>query len=292
MIRRELGRGSFGVVYLAYDPRLRREVALKVPRGEVLLSGELRARFRNEAMAAAGLDHPNIVAVYEAGEEGPCCFIASAQANLAMLLEKTGRIDEAERSARRAAVLRVSLTKDFPNTPWHFLRLAEAHRGLARLQIQRGDFAEARRLREQSVAATRAALAIAPENTEFRRLLASECASLVETLISLRKHDEATRCAAEFASLVHDSAKEILRAGSFMSQCVPLATADLELTGSRRAELAEAYAKRAIELAGEAARKGYRDVDALRKDKGFDSLRGRTDFSALLAGMVTAPGAR
>ena len=78
VIRRELGRGSFGIVYLAYDPRLRRELALKVPRGEVLLSSELRARFRNEAMAAAGLDHPNIVAVYEAGEEGPCCFIASA----------------------------------------------------------------------------------------------------------------------------------------------------------------------------------------------------------------------
>ncbi len=78
LIRRELGRGSFGVVYLAYDPRLRRELALKVPRGEVLLASELRARFRNEAMAAAGLDHPNIVPVYEAGEEGPCCFIASA----------------------------------------------------------------------------------------------------------------------------------------------------------------------------------------------------------------------
>ena len=78
VIRRELGRGSFGIVYLAYDARLRREVALKVPRAEVFLTPELRARFRHEAMAAAGLDHPNIVPVYEAGEEGPVCFIASA----------------------------------------------------------------------------------------------------------------------------------------------------------------------------------------------------------------------
>ena len=72
------GRGSFGIVYLAYDARLRRELALKVPRAEVFLTPELRARFRHEAMAAANLDHPNIVPVYEAGEEGPVCFIASA----------------------------------------------------------------------------------------------------------------------------------------------------------------------------------------------------------------------
>jgi eukaryotic-like serine/threonine-protein kinase len=77
-IRRELGRGSFGIVYLAFDARLHRELALKVPRAEVFLTPELRARFRQEAMAAAGLDHPNIVPVYEAGEEGPVCFIASA----------------------------------------------------------------------------------------------------------------------------------------------------------------------------------------------------------------------
>ena len=78
VVRNELGRGSFGIVYLAYDTRLRREVALKVPRAEVLVTPELRSRFRHEAMAAAGLDHPNIVPVYEAGEAGPVCFIASA----------------------------------------------------------------------------------------------------------------------------------------------------------------------------------------------------------------------
>jgi eukaryotic-like serine/threonine-protein kinase len=77
-VRRELGRGAFGIVSLAYDPNLRREVALKVPRSEVQVTPEIRARFRHEAMAAAGLDHPNIVPVYEAGEEGSVCFIASA----------------------------------------------------------------------------------------------------------------------------------------------------------------------------------------------------------------------
>ncbi len=77
-IRRELGRGGFGVVYLAHDPRLDRAVALKVPRADALATPELRQRFFQEARAAAALDHPNLVPVYEAGEAGPVCFIASA----------------------------------------------------------------------------------------------------------------------------------------------------------------------------------------------------------------------
>jgi WD40 repeat protein/serine/threonine protein kinase len=77
-IRRELGRGNFGIVYLAYDPRLNREVALKVPRVNALADPQLRERFQREARSAAALDHPNVVPVYEAGEVGPVCYIASA----------------------------------------------------------------------------------------------------------------------------------------------------------------------------------------------------------------------
>src|SRR5262245_4170769 len=77
-IVRELGRGGFGVVFLARDPQLQREVALKVPRPDALVTPELRERFRQEARAAAGLDHPNLVSVHEAGEVGPICYIASA----------------------------------------------------------------------------------------------------------------------------------------------------------------------------------------------------------------------
>src|SRR5262249_51866924 len=78
LIRRELGRGAFGIVFLAHDPHLRREVALKVPRAEVLVSPEARQRFLREARAAAGLDHPNVGPGYEAGEGGAVCYIASA----------------------------------------------------------------------------------------------------------------------------------------------------------------------------------------------------------------------
>jgi WD40 repeat protein/serine/threonine protein kinase len=77
-LRRQLGKGGCGIVFLAYDPRLQREVALKIPRPEMLMSPDARRRLIREAQAAAEFDHPNLVPVYETGEIGPVCFIATA----------------------------------------------------------------------------------------------------------------------------------------------------------------------------------------------------------------------
>src|SRR4051794_34018664 len=77
-ILRELGRGGFGVVFLAIDPTLGRKVALKVPRPEALIAPEIRRRFLREAEASSRLDHPHIVPVYEVGQEGAVSYIASA----------------------------------------------------------------------------------------------------------------------------------------------------------------------------------------------------------------------
>jgi WD40 repeat protein len=77
-IVRELGRGGCGIVFLAFDPTLGRHVALKVPRPEMLRTPELHARFVREAKAAAALEHPNVVPVYEAGELGAVWYITSA----------------------------------------------------------------------------------------------------------------------------------------------------------------------------------------------------------------------
>ena len=65
-MRERLGDGGFGQVYLAYDPRLDRDVALKVLK-EPDPSDRVMERFFREARAVARLDHPNIVAVHDAG---------------------------------------------------------------------------------------------------------------------------------------------------------------------------------------------------------------------------------
>ena len=74
-LRELLGDGGSGKVYQAYDPRLDRDVALKVLK--LAEPGErVKQRFFREARAAARLDHPNIVAVYDAGYDEDRCWIA------------------------------------------------------------------------------------------------------------------------------------------------------------------------------------------------------------------------
>jgi serine/threonine protein kinase len=77
-IVRELGRGAMGVVYEATDPQIGRAVALKTVRLDALSinAEELAQRFKNEARAAGRLNHPNIVTIYDAGEEDGVLYIA------------------------------------------------------------------------------------------------------------------------------------------------------------------------------------------------------------------------
>ncbi len=68
-IKAELGRGGMATVYHAYDPRFKREVALKVLPRQFLHDPTFRARFEREAQTVAALEHPAIVPVYDFGEE-------------------------------------------------------------------------------------------------------------------------------------------------------------------------------------------------------------------------------
>ncbi len=67
-VQDELGRGGMGVVYRAWDQRLRRPVALKMLLAGDFARADERERFRREAEAAAGLRHVNIVQVYDVGD--------------------------------------------------------------------------------------------------------------------------------------------------------------------------------------------------------------------------------
>ena len=69
-------RGGMGVVYRATQVRLMRMVALKVVTPALARDASFRERFRREWMVAASIDHPNVIPVYEAGEDDDVLFIA------------------------------------------------------------------------------------------------------------------------------------------------------------------------------------------------------------------------
>lgn len=78
-IEAELGRGAMGTVYLGVDPKISRRVAIKTLAYNHFSPGELeevKQRFFREAEAAGRLSHPNIVTVFDVGEEPDMCFIA------------------------------------------------------------------------------------------------------------------------------------------------------------------------------------------------------------------------
>lgn len=78
-IQKELGRGAMGVVYLGKDPKINRLVAIKTVRFDEVdpeLLEQTKQRFFREAEAAGTLNHPNIVTIYDVGEEEDLAYVA------------------------------------------------------------------------------------------------------------------------------------------------------------------------------------------------------------------------
>ncbi|HET6884275.1 MAG TPA: protein kinase [Pirellulales bacterium] len=73
-----IGGGGFGVVYRGFDPELRREIAIKVPRGDIVASPDAAAAYLSEARVLASLNHPGIVPVYDVGRtDDGLCYVVS-----------------------------------------------------------------------------------------------------------------------------------------------------------------------------------------------------------------------
>jgi serine/threonine protein kinase len=107
-VRHLIGRGGFSEVYAVWDARLKRTVAVKTFRADLVVSETLIARFRREAEAVAKLRHPHVIPIYAVGEgEGHAYYVMPLLEgeSLAAALDRTGAFDVGEtcRILREAA---------------------------------------------------------------------------------------------------------------------------------------------------------------------------------------------
>jgi hypothetical protein len=106
-VEQQIGRGGMAVVYRALDLRLGRQVALKVLAPHLGADEAFRQRFIRESRAAAGVDHPHIIPVFEAGQAGDLLFIAMRYVSFGdvrALIETEGRLSVARAASITAQV--------------------------------------------------------------------------------------------------------------------------------------------------------------------------------------------
>ena len=98
-IIKSIGEGGMANVYLAYDTILDRNVAIKVLRGDLANDEKFVRRFQREALSASSLSHPNIVAMYDVGEDNGLYYIVMEYVEgktLKQLLKKRGSLTLSE----------------------------------------------------------------------------------------------------------------------------------------------------------------------------------------------------
>jgi HEAT repeat protein len=106
---RLLGRGGMGTVYLARDPKLERDVALKIPSADLRADPRAGEQILGEARAAAGLHHPNICPVYDVGAVDDFPYITSAYIDgepLSAMARRSPRLSERDAARLVATVAR------------------------------------------------------------------------------------------------------------------------------------------------------------------------------------------
>ena len=124
-LERELGRGGMGVVYLAREVQLDRDVAIKVLPAHLANNASARERFVREARTAAGLSHPNIVPIHRVGEAGGFVFFVMSFVDGETL---------GERLRSQGALAPVEATRILREVAW---ALAYAHgRGIVHRDIK------------------------------------------------------------------------------------------------------------------------------------------------------------
>jgi tetratricopeptide (TPR) repeat protein len=207
--------------------------------------------------------------------------LSDVYTTLGFVMANSQRLAQAEKPFRRALELRKGLAEEFPKDAERVSYYGAALHNVGWSLEAKGQKAEAVALYRQAIERQRAAFDTAPQHPMHRKYLASHYHNLLKTQLELGKHREAAQTAIALPALLPENGPEHLRATHAFLRCMELAKKD---TGEPDgAQLAEAYADKAMTMLREAVTNGYHNVTEMKTAPWLGSLRSRDDFQNLLA---------
>jgi tetratricopeptide (TPR) repeat protein len=209
--------------------------------------------------------------------------LRTAYLNLGNVLEGLRQGDAAEAACRRALEVLQESTAELRSLPGAQSDLGATLNDLSMLLIRRGKLAEARRLLEQAVTHQRAALRARPRHPTYRLFLRHHYVNLADALQRLGKHAEAAGVAEKLSQVFPEDPVNWYEAAGLLALCVSLTEKDAAQTPTGRAKLAKTYADRAMQMLNVAVAKGFKHLEAMKRNAYLKPLRSREDFKKLLA---------
>src|SRR5262249_30682011 len=154
---------------------------------------------------------------------------------------------------------------------------------VAMLRLEQGKLDEAEQLADRAIGHQRAALKANARNPVYREFLSNHYAVLADIQVRRGQHARAAETAAELARLRTDNAEDAYDAACILVKCVKAAEQDQKTAEDMRKGLHDRYTDRALGLLREAMKRGYKDIEHMKKDDDLASLRANPDFQKLLA---------
>lgn len=208
---------------------------------------------------------------------------ATVHTNLGMLHMDQGRFAEAGPEFRQSLELWEKLVRDFPEIGMNRVDLAGARHNLAMvLAKDRVTQTEARALFEQAIATQQQELASNPQNAHARRYMRNHLFAICGLCLEQGDHATAVLRAYELAQFDPNVPGAQVTAASLISRGIPLVHRDPATPEAERADVAELYARQAVELLRGAVELGFREFDKLKADPAFTPLLARSDFKELV----------
>jgi tetratricopeptide (TPR) repeat protein len=205
--------------------------------------------------------------------------------NLMSLLGGLGRDDDELKHWRRVNALAEWLADRHPTAADYRAAVGRELHGYAARLMELRRWADARAAYEKASKQQREALKLDPRDKPALMMLPMHLLGVAETWVAEKDHARAARAAADAVAEAPATWPHYPAAAAALARCVPLALSDEKLPEAKRKEVAKGYGDRAVELLRKAMAAGFKDAESVRKAKEFEPLRGREDFTKLLAEM-------